>query len=510
MLNTIPHAKLHRVALLAPLGRYLLPVGAMVGLLVTSAIPVHAAPPPHHHYKLVVIGTFGGPNSLSFCGFDICLTNRGAVVGQADTTIPDPNFANFNPYVGQNPFLQHAFKWQNGTLTDLGALPGPNTSQVSWITEGGAASGVSTRSTIDPLTGWPEAAAILWTGGQIIDLGTLGGFEASALANNSRGQVAGGATNTIPDSFPSPLGGAPSFGTQARAFLWEKGVMQDLGDLGGPDAVAMGINERGQIAGLSYTSSTPNPATGVPTVDPFLWENGKMIDLGGFGGTFGGPSWLNERGQVVGSSNLPGNVTQHPFLWDRGVLTDLGTLGGSFGFASHANDAGEVVGGATNKNDHALLAFLWKAGVMTNLGTLDGDLCSLAGKINSGGQIVGQSSPGCSFSPGDDRAVLWETDGSIIDLNAFVPAGLGLTLFEGSAINDRGEIVGEGFLSNGDARTFLLIPCDDGHPNVEGCDYSLVDAAPGAHRPAVANQSHPVSKAVLQKLGTRPFGIRRP
>ena len=40
-------------------------------------------------------------------------------------------------------------------------------------------------------TGWPEEAAVLWKDDQTIDLGTLGGYEAQADANNSHGQVAG-------------------------------------------------------------------------------------------------------------------------------------------------------------------------------------------------------------------------------------------------------------------------------------------------------------------------------
>jgi uncharacterized membrane protein len=112
--------------------------------------------------------------------------------------------------------------------------------------------------------------------------------------------------------------------------------MQDLGTLKtGNDAFAQYVNERGQVAGWSYTNTTPNPVPTfdcgnghvVPTQDPFFWENEKMTDLGSFGGNCGVVRGMNNRGQVTGYSFLPGDVLYHPFRWDkkRG-LEDLGLL----------------------------------------------------------------------------------------------------------------------------------------------------------------------------------------
>ena len=249
--------------------------------------------------------------------------------------------------------------------------------------------------------------------------------------------------------------------------------MQDLGTLGGPDAFGVYINERGQVAGSSYTSSTPS-ASGFPPLDPFLWENGKMIDLGTLGGTSGGPSDVNNRGEVVGTSNLVGDATAHAFSWQNGTLTDLGTLGGSFSQANAVNDAGTVAGGGTTTGDLSFHAAIWRNGVVTDLGTIDNE-CSNAFGINSKNQIVGQAFD-CNNPVLRQRALLWE-DGQAINLNSFVPPGSGVTLTDVEKINDRGELFGAATLKDGESRAFLLIPCDENHADVEGCDYSMVEAS---------------------------------
>jgi probable HAF family extracellular repeat protein len=427
----------------------------------------------HTRYKLIDLGTFGGPASYFSGGGigNLVLNNRGIVAGYADTSAPDPYAPNcFNA----DCFLSHTFRWHNGVLTDLGALPGANSSAASGINARGWIAGYSENSVIDPLTGFPETNAVLWKDGQLINLGTLGGNESLAISVKNGGQVVGLATiNATPDAFS--FLGAPT-----HTFIWQNGVMQDLGTLGGPDSFpsAGGINERsGLVAGGSYTNSAPNPVAdacgqGVPTMDPFLWDGGTMIDLGTLGGTCGFAVVVNNRGQVVGQSDLVGDLTAHPFLWDRRVLTDLGTLGGTFGSASWINEAGEIVGGATNQDDQAFLAFLWKDGVMTNLGGVDGDPCSAANSINAKSQVVGISAT-CDFFT-VQHAFLWD-DGQMIDLNTLIPHNSSLQLLAGLNINDRGEILGVGVPPGVPPNTdlfghqFLLIPCDRDHSDVEGC-----------------------------------------
>jgi len=453
----------------------------------------------HHHYQVIDMGTFGGPSSDTEDELKV-LNNRGMLTGRADTSTPDPNFPNSCVFCG--PFIDHAFQWKDGTLTDLGALPGLNTSAANAISESGLSAGFSENGEIDPLFGIPAIHAVLWKSGQIIDLGTLeGGYESAAFNVNSRGQVAGFSLNLVPD---------PILGVQERTFLWDKDSgMQDLGTLGGNDAGIIGgppvnkgnveINERGQVVACSTTNTIINPTTGLPTIDPFLWDRESgMQDLGTFGGTIGCAVNLNNRGQVVGYSNLPGDQTAHPFLWTKpGLLQDLGTLGGNYGFAIWANEAGEVVGSATIQ-DGAIHGFLWKKGVMIDLGTLSPFPNSDAEWINSNEQVVGKAASS-DFSV--QVAVLWENGNPAVDLNTLIPQGSGLQLTEARNINDRGEISGGAVDSDGNSRAFLLIPCDEHHPGVEGCDYSIVDAIAPVPRP------RPVVPDV--RSGTLPPSILR-
>jgi probable HAF family extracellular repeat protein len=485
-----------------------------------STTPVNNA--QHHHYKLIDVGTLGGPAGGLFDSQKE-LTPNGTLVGWADTAIPNtyPNCFNFN--FSPDCMVQHGFQFKDGVMTDLGALPVINNSQAEATNENGLIVGQSENFLTDTNLNIPATSVVAWANGKISDLGTLGGYQGIAFDVNNAEQVTGMATNTIPDPY-SFLGG-----TQSHAFLWEGGALRDLGTLGGPDSFGQFINDRGQVAGFSFTSSTPssNPGSiGLPPFDAFLWDkkNG-MRDLGNFGGLQANPFRLNNQGELVGTLSLVGEQEWHPFLWNGTRLIDLGNLSGSYGQADWINEAGDVVG-LSFYADGEGRAVLWahEDPKIQDLGTLEGDNCSIAWASNEKGQIVGFSSAqeiGTSGSCFDSvstvtgiRATLWE-NGTIVDLNDLIPPGSGLHLVIAKLINDRGEIAGVGNpagvpLNNGNnedqGHDFILIPCDENHPGLEGCDYSMVDATPqSALGTSAAMDSRPRTISLSQNWFTQHY-----
>lgn len=107
--------------------RSLICITAMT-LFAALAIPVHVAAQAQtthfRHYKLIDVGTFGGPNSYINSPFNSfpSLNGRGVTVGQSATPVPAP--ANTNPFGclgrdGEVPFIFHGFELKNGLVTNL-------------------------------------------------------------------------------------------------------------------------------------------------------------------------------------------------------------------------------------------------------------------------------------------------------------------------------------------------------------------------------------------------------
>lgn len=275
-------------------------------------------------------GTFGG-----FAGVAFGMNDPGEIVGQADTSEVDLDAG--------GTFISLAFRIDRaGIMHNLGTLPGYKYSQAFAINNAGVIVG-------RVYNGNPEDAvapmrAVVYEGGVMRQIGTLGGTSSVAFAVNDSALIVGGARTATGEQ---------------HAFLYYDGVMHDLGTLGGNLSTARGINNRGQVVGGSRLAQSGQRHA-------FLYEAGQLRDLGTLGGNFSEAFAINERGDIVGQAETA-QGERHAFFYRDGRMIDLGTLGGTFSVAFGINNRGEIVGQSETATGE-FHGFLYENGVMIDLG----------------------------------------------------------------------------------------------------------------------------------------------
>ena len=251
------------------------------------------------------------------------------------------------------------------------------------------------------------------------------------------------------------------FGTShiCRGFSWQDGKMRSLPTLGGNNDNTNDENNRGQMVGAAETS-TKDPSCNPPQVFDYLgviWQpDGKITTLPPYpGDTISYAYTITQSGKdAVENSGSCATPTAHAVLWqDASSPINLGSLGGSVNIALDINNRGQVIGNSDLSGNTVTHAFLWQNGTMNDLGTLPGDVDSLAGGINDEGQVVGES---CDAS-GNCRGFLWQ-NGSMTDLNTLIPPSSNLNVLFGANINNGGQIVGATVNEQGLERGFVLLP----------------------------------------------------
>jgi probable HAF family extracellular repeat protein len=336
---------------------------------------------------------------------------------------------------------------QDYDFIDLGTLGG-SYSFALCISENGTIAGWATNTAGYKLP-------VLWIDGVIQSLGPPPGFYGGeAVAVNDHGQVAVKAEGS-PQSY--------------TGFFWEDDNYIDLETL--PDrneCIPEDIDPYGRIVGSCFN-------LGAGDAVAFIWESGVMVDLGTLGDSIKAYG-INAKGQVVGRCRveLPGGESGYrAFLWENDTMIALAPLAGrDHSQAFDINDLGEVTGSSWYPTGPYSLtvdrATLWRAAgdPIVDLGYTPGPpVCSdnpyypdnIALAVNNRGQVVGHAQ--CIASGGSLAGFLWD-DGVMYNLNDLTPASIGWDLIKGTDINDSGMIVGFGTPPGGDyeLRAFALVP----------------------------------------------------
>jgi probable HAF family extracellular repeat protein len=366
-------------------------------------------------------------------------------------------------------------------VIDLGIIDGAGPSSTAYdINNAGWVAGGS-GNLIPP---GPQHA-FLWFGkGPLIDLGTLGGPNSEAGGPNLRGEAA-----IISETDETDPNGEDFCGfgdhIQCLAAIWRNRKLTALPTLpGGSNAQAYGLNDAGQVIGFSESGVQDSTcATGVPSqllrYEAVIWQpNGKVQKLSPLpGDTVGFGFGINNEGQAVGGSGLCSNVSlppnyqpnaPHAVLWEKdGSPVNLGSLKGApFNIATSINDLGEVVGNSQFA-DGSVRPFRWtrKTGIK-DLGAFPGAFLTVApccNTVNNQGEVAGF----WFDADFNQHPFLWQNN-VYTDLNALIAKDSPWVLQIAAAINDAGEIAGQGLI-NGETHAFLAVPCDRNHAKSEGC-----------------------------------------
>ncbi|NOG55325.1 MAG: DUF3466 family protein [Planctomycetes bacterium] len=272
-----------------------------------------------------------------------------------------------------------------------------------------------------------------------------------------------------------------------RAYLYEQGVLTDLGTFGGDRSSARAISDSGVVVGSALD------ADGYGHWLPFAYEGGVMRELD-TPIKRGGAHDVNNQGIVVGYS-YPNEYRQRACLWTPdGRLHWLTGLNGNGAVARGINDNNVIVGSSFSDGYSTGHAVVWLNGKVHDIHSADNWPDSAAYAINSCGQVVGRKS-----NDGIETvAFIYERGHGMRLADVLLPPRSRWRLSTADDINDHGQIVGAAtpHTDRFDFSMYLLTPV---YPS-----FDLTQFSPGIPGQMSTIEAHNVPPgATVHFLGAR-------
>jgi probable HAF family extracellular repeat protein len=328
-------------------------------------------------YDVLVLNP-GGSHASQSAAFELILSIEAIDLGAGDSSTAS-GVNNLGHIVGTRRVggIDRAFLWKNGAVQDLGVLPGMSYSLASRINDNGLVVGGSGTGDIETTS---TQGAFVWSAsGGMQALATLGGNIAFAQGINELGDIVGMSTTA---------------GDKSRhAVVWRNGVITDLQPASLPSvSVGFDINEAGQVVGrYDARAFVWSPARGMEPLEAAT-GNGALDNALG----------IDPGGRIVGWRRATGGSGLMAFLWTAGTFQDLGSAQGLQGIANAINANGMVVGEIRGAQPGA---FVWTAADgLNSLGAFQGMKSAVATDVNDIGWIVGFE----EGATGGTHAMLWK------------------------------------------------------------------------------------------------------